>query len=173
MVSRHKYIRPAVFPTLGRVVARAQCLEPVGYPFREHTAILFAGTGVVHVLTDVGADGSLYACTDVTIARYRNGVLHQHLPLAGSVSCGSLARVMHEHWCDRDRLGRLLEGDNDTQCVLDIDWEIDDDEETRTGDDGQDVDISEFPRVQKIWSYAMDRFVRTDDAIAALRPRDR
>ena len=82
-----------------------------------------------------------YGYPDVTLARYVNGDLLDHIPVTGSVCEGASAGFMHEHWCDLGRLIRCVRGDTKTLFILDIDWEIDDDEELSPVHEGE----SEFP----------------------------
>lgn len=84
------------------------------------------GVGVVQVVTEVSTADLRYGFTDVVLARYRDGALTEPVPLAGSVCESTVARCMHEHWCDLERLIRCVRGDTKTLYVLDIDWEIDD-----------------------------------------------
>ena len=79
---------------------------------------------MVHVLTEVTDDDPGYGFSDVTLARYNGGVFDEHIPITGSTCESVVARCMHEHWCDLQRLIRCVQGDTDTLSLLDIDWEL-------------------------------------------------
>lgn len=89
--------------------------------------------------------------TDVTLARYRDGDLAAPVPLAGSVCESTVARCMHEHWCDLERLIRCVRGDTKTLYILDIDWEIDDVDDP---DDSAEPDPGLTPRILEIAELA-------------------
>ncbi|MGV0646322.1 hypothetical protein ABQE44_23290 [Mycolicibacterium sp. XJ2546] len=147
----------SIYPTLDRDLARvSKDDEP---PSRVHTQIPVEGVGVVHVITEVDTDSG-YAFSDVTLARYRDGELTEHIPLVGSVCESLVARCMHEHWCDVERAIRCVHRDMETLCVLDIDWEMDDDESV-PDHSVEDIDSRETPRVLALYEQALGRSVRT------------
>ncbi|WP_133259063.1 hypothetical protein [Mycolicibacterium sp. GF69] len=52
----------------------------------------------------------------------------EHVPVTGSVCEKMVARCMHEHWCDVERLVRCIRGGVKALYIGDIDYEIDDDD---------------------------------------------
>ncbi|OMC38967.1 hypothetical protein A5740_02680 [Mycobacterium sp. GA-1841] len=153
----------AVYPLLARDLVRLAMFSYAGGPLREHTEIPIEGVGVAHVLTEVSEDDPRFGYTDVLLARYQNGELTAPVPLAGSVCENSVAPCMHEHWCDVPRLVRCIHGDSDTRFVLDIDWEIDEDDDhdvdevPQSSDEGSDVDPGLTPRILEIYRRAEER----------------
>ncbi|BBX88392.1 hypothetical protein H5U98_25530 [Mycolicibacterium boenickei] len=121
-------VHRAIYPVLDRDLARISSFSYPSGGFRERTEIPIEGVGIVRVVTEVPDADPGYGFTDVTLARYRDGELTPPIPLAGSVSESTVARCMHEHWCDLQRLIRCIRADTKTLCILDIDWEIDDDD---------------------------------------------
>lgn len=151
-----------IYPVLDRDLIRIAHLSYPDHEFREHAEIPIEGVGVVHVATEVSDAVPRFGFTDVTLVRYRNGALTTPTPLAGSVCESTVARCMHEHWCDLERLIRCVRGDTKTLYVLDIDWEIDDD----TDDSDQSFDEScpdpgLTPRILKIAELARTRPVES------------
>ena len=112
----------------------------------------------MHVYTEVSDANPRFGFTDVTLARYRDGELEAPIPIAGSVSESSVALCMHEHWCDLERLIRCVQGDSKTLFVLDIDWEIDDDDDidepARSPDESPFSDPGLTPRILEIAALA-------------------
>ena len=151
-------VRRVIYPLLDRDLARIATPEYDGGPLREHTIVPIEGVGVMHVLTEVSDDNPRFGFTDVTLARYTDGELDAPIPVAGSVCESPVTPCMHEHWCDLERLIRCVQGDTKTLCVLDIDWEIDDDDDIE--EPMQSPDASPFsdpgltPRILKIAALA-------------------
>ena len=84
-------------------------------------------------------------------------------PLAGSVCESAVARCMHEHWCEAERLIRCVQGDTATLCVLDIDWEIDDEDDPDPLSEGNSsADPGLTPRILEIAQRAQN--TRVGDA---------
>lgn len=142
-----------MFPSLNRYVARMATSSHPDGPLREHTTVPIEGVGVMHVHTEVSDDNPRFGFTDVTLARYRDGELEAPVPVASSVCESHIAPCMHEHWCDLERLIRCVHGDSDTLFVLDIDWEIDDediDEPNLSPDGSAAPDPGLTPRILEI-----------------------
>src|SRR4051812_11673145 len=119
-------VKLAIYPTLDRDLARIAASSNIDPLVRQHTEVPIEGVGVVHVLTEVPNDDPCYGFSDVTLARYRDGRLAEHIPVTGSVCESVMAQCMHEHWCDLRRLIRCVQGDSKALYILDIDWELDD-----------------------------------------------
>ncbi|OBB28954.1 hypothetical protein [Mycolicibacterium elephantis] len=150
----------SIYPTLNRDLARiSNTDDPLQ---RIHTQIPIEGVGVVHVITEVDPDDPGYAFSDVTLARYRDGELVEHIPLVGSVCESLVARCMHEHWCDVERAIRCVHRDMEVLCLLDMDWELDDDE-SPPDPLVEGSDPGETPRVLALYERALGRSVRIPD----------
>ncbi|OFB38063.1 hypothetical protein BA059_16045 [Mycolicibacterium sp. (ex Dasyatis americana)] len=149
----------AVYPLLDRDIATIATHQSPCGPVLERTEIPIEGVGVTGVITEVPDDDPRYAFTDVLLARYRDGQLTAPVPIAGSVCESPVARCMHEHWCDLERLIRCVQGDTNTLCVLDIDWEIgdEDDESDQSSDEASGVDPGLTPRILEIYQRAEER----------------
>ena len=121
----------AVYPTLDRDVTRltSHCSNVGDTVTWRHAEFPIEGAGVVHVVTELPDSDPQYGYTDVTLACYANGNLVDHIPLSGSVCEGAMTGFMHEHWCDLGRLMRCVRGSTKALFILDIDYELDDDEE--------------------------------------------
>lgn len=148
---------------LDRDLARGDIISNYRRTFRWHAERPIEGVGVVHVVTEATIDDLGYAFSDVTLVRYRHGQPVEHVPVTGSVCEKVVARSMHEHWCDVQRLTRCVRGDGKTLCVGDIDYEIDDDDE----DVDPDKSVNPYtahpgwtPRVEAIFARAGGRPVR-------------
>lgn len=156
-------VHRVIYPVLDRDLARIDSFSYTDQAFREHAEIPIEGVGVVHVITEVSDADPRYGFSDVTLARYRDGELAAPTPLAGSVCESSVARCMHEHWCDPKRLIRCVRGDSKTRYVLDIDWEIDDDDidgpDPSSGEDCPDPGLT--PRILAIAELTKTRPVGT------------
>ncbi|MED5812882.1 hypothetical protein VST63_10970 [Mycolicibacterium sp. 050232] len=154
----------AIYPVLDRDLARVSAFSYQSSGFRELTEIPIEGVGVVHVVTEVPDTDPGYGFTDVTLARYRDGELTPPIPLAGSVCESTVVQCMHEHWCDLQRLIRCIRADTKTLYVLDIDWEIDDDdiEDADQPSDGSCPDPGLTPRILEIAERARTRHVGSD-----------
>ncbi|MGV0872054.1 hypothetical protein [Mycolicibacterium sp. XJ879] len=149
----------SIYPTLDRDLARSS--NAGDSLLRLHTRVPIEGVGVVHVITEVDPDDPGYAFSDVTLARYRDGELAEYVPLVGSVCESVVAQCMHEHWCDVDRAIRCVDRDMETLCLLDMDWELDD--ESGLDQSVEDVDPAETPRLHALYTRALGRPVRTPD----------
>lgn len=149
---------------MDRDLARISAFSYPGGEFRERTEIPIEGVGVVHVVTEISDTDPVYAFTDVTLARYRGGELTPPIPLAGSVCESTAARCMHEHWCDLQRLIRCIRADTKTLCVLDIDWEIEDDDIEDADEPSAEscADPGLTPRILEIAERARTRPLGTD-----------
>ena len=107
-----------------------------------------------------------YGYADITLACYANGDLVDHIPLTGSVCEEALAGFMHEHWCDLERLVRCVQGDGEALFILDIDYEIDDedDELSRSNEDESEYpDPGLTPRIMALIDRAESNRVRVRD----------
>ncbi|OMB88525.1 hypothetical protein [Mycolicibacterium conceptionense] len=157
-------VHRAIYPVLDRDFARIAASSYQSDGFRDHTEIPIEGVGVVHVVTEVPDADPVYAFTDVTLARYQGGELTPPIALAGSVCESTVARCMHEHWCDLQRLIRCIRADTKTLCVLDIDWEIEDDdiEDADEPSDESGPDPGLTPRILEIAERARTRLLGTD-----------
>lgn len=144
-------VHRVIYPVLDRDLARIALLSYPDDAFREHAEFPIDGVGVAYVVTEVSPADPRYGFTDVTLARYRGGELTAPVPLAGSVCESTVARCMHEHWCDVERLIRCVRGDTKTLYVLDIDWEIDDVDDP---DDSDGPDPGLTPRILEIAEIA-------------------
>lgn len=144
----------AIYPTLNRDLIQISSPSYPDCAFRERAEIPIEGVGVVQVVTEVSAADLRYGFTDVVLARYRDGELTEPVPLAGSVCESTVARCMHEHWCDLERLIRCVRGDTKTLYVLDIDWEIDDSDQSS---DECHPDPGLTPRILEIAELAKTR----------------
>ena len=118
-------------------------------------------------MTETTPDDLGYAYSDVTLVRFRHGEPVEHVPVTGSVCEKMVARSMHEHWCDVERLTRCVQGSVKALFVGDIDWEIDDDDDD--GGEEIEIDAPEDPyalgpdsssRIQAIFMRAKGRPVR-------------
>lgn len=70
---------------------------------------------------------------------------------------------MHEHWCDVQRAIRCVQRDFDTLCLMDMDWETEDDE-SDTDEAPDEFDPAQTsPRVFELYVRAVNRAVRTPD----------
>ncbi|MDH6199093.1 hypothetical protein M2272_005760 [Mycobacterium frederiksbergense] len=148
-------VQRTIYPLLDRDVARMTPFSYVSQAFREHTDVPIEGVGVVHVVTEVTDGNPRFGFTDVTLARYRDGELIPPVPVAGSVCESPVAHCMHEHWCDLERLIRCIQGDTKTLFILDIDWEIDDDEEPmQSSGESPTPDPGLTPRILEIAELA-------------------
>jgi hypothetical protein len=136
---------------------------------RLHDSIPIEGVGVVHVVTQATEDDLEYAYSDVTLIRYEHGQPAEHVPVAGSVCEKMVARCMHEHWCDLERLTRCVRGDVQALFIGDIDFELEDDED-------EEVEVNATPnpyevhpdwsfRVKAIYARAERRPVRAPTAL--------
>lgn len=148
-----------IYPTLDRDVARLIAPSYHNPAHRQHTAVPIEGVGVVHVITEVTDDDPGYGFTDVTLARYRNGALDEHTPITGSTCESAVARCMHEHWCDLERMIRCVQGDTAALCLLDIDYELD--QLPQLPDAPESSDAGSTPRVMALIARAQSRSVRT------------
>ncbi|TPW93353.1 hypothetical protein [Mycolicibacterium fortuitum] len=144
-------VQRVIYPVLDRDLARIALLSYPDDAFREHAEFPIEGVGVAYVVTEVSPADPRYGLTDVTLARHRGGELTAPVPLAGSVCESTVARCMHEHWCDVERLIRCVRGDTKTLYVLDIDWEIDDVDDP---DDSDGPDPGLMPRILEIAEIA-------------------
>ena len=75
-----------IYPTLDR--DRVRGVDPDGNILVEtlqHAQFPIEGAGVVHVVTELPDTDPGYGYTDVTLARYVNGDLLDHIPVTGSV----------------------------------------------------------------------------------------
>ncbi|NOP98027.1 hypothetical protein [Mycolicibacterium fortuitum] len=144
-------VHRVIYPVQDRDLARIASLSYPDDAFREHAEFPIEGVGVVHVVTEVSPADPRYGFTDVPLARYRVGELTAPVPLAGSVCESTVARCMHEHWCYVERLIRCVRGDTKTLYVLDIDWEIDDVDDS---DDSAEPDPGLTPRILEIAEIA-------------------
>lgn len=130
----------------------------------DDTEVPIEGIGVVHVLTEVTDDDPGYGFSDVTLARFRDGALEEHVPVTGSVCESAMVRCMHERWCDLERLIRCIQGDRDALSLLDIDYELDDiDEPPQPFDRAQGADPGLTPRVLALIARAESRCVQIPD----------
>lgn len=155
-------VHRVIYPVLDRDLARIDSFSYTNQAFREHAEYPIEGVGVVHVITEVSNADPRYGFSDVTLAHYRDGALTAPIPLAGSVCESTVARCMHEHWCDLERLIRCVRGDSKTRFVLDIDWEIDLDDlddSDRSDEDCPDPGLT--PRILEIAERAKNRAVGT------------
>jgi len=154
-----------IYPLLSRDIARMTGSSYEEEARRRHTEVPIEGVGVVHVLTEVPDDDPGYGFSDVTLARFRNGALAEHIPVTGSVCEGAMARRMHEHWCDLERLIRCVQGDRDALSLLDIDYELDDDidESSQSVDDPHGAAPGRTPRVLALIARAESRCVQIRD----------
>ncbi len=144
-------------------MARPDIISNYDETLRWHTEFPMEGAGVVHVLTEATVDDLGYAYSDVTLVRYRHGEPVAHVPVTGSVCEKMVARCMHEHWCDVERLARCLRGGLKALFIGDIDYELDDDDaeqESDTADCVDDADPGLTPRIQAIIARAEGRPVR-------------
>jgi hypothetical protein len=120
----------AIYPTLNRDLARLRSAHSnATVAAWRHTQFPIEGAGVVHVVTELPDSDPDYGYADITLARYANGDLVDHIPLTGSVGEGALAGFMHEHWCNLGRLIGCVQGNTKALFILDIDWEIEDDDD--------------------------------------------
>lgn len=154
-------VRRVIYPILDRDIARIAGSSYEGEAQRRRTEVPIEGVGVVRVLTEVPDDDPGYGFSDVTLARFRDGAVEAHIPLTGSVGESSLARCMHEHWCDLERLIRCVQGDRDALSLLDIDYELD--ESSQPFDDTQGADPGLTPRVLALIARAESRCVQVPD----------
>ncbi|MCV7154559.1 hypothetical protein [Mycolicibacterium pyrenivorans] len=117
------------------------------------------------MLTEVPDDDPGYGFSDVTLARFRDGALEEPIPVTGSVGESAMARCMHEHWCDLERLIRCIQGDRDALSLLDIDYELGDDidEPPKSLDRCQGADPGLTPRVLALIARAESRCVQIAD----------
>lgn len=154
-------VHRVIYPVLHRDLARVAAFSNQSRRFRERTEVPIEGVGVVHVVTEVPDTDPGYGFTDVTLARYRDGELTPPIPLAGSVCESTVVQCMHEHWCDLQRLIRCVRADAKTLCVLDIDWEIEDDdiEDAEQPSDESCPDPGLTPRILAIAERAWTRHV--------------
>lgn len=118
-----------IYPTLNRDLARlhnahSNCVVAAW----RHAQFPIEGAGVVHVVTELPDGDPGYGYSDITLARYATGDLLDHAPLTGSVCEGAMAGFMHEHWCNIGRLIACVRGNTKALFILDIDWEIGDDD---------------------------------------------
>ncbi len=146
-------VHRVIYPVLDRDLLRIDPSSYQNHEFREHTAVPIEGVGIVHVTTEVPDADPRYGFTDVTLARYRDGELMAPVPLAGSVCESTVVECMHEHWCDLERLIRCVRWDTKTLYVLDIDWEIDDDDADEPADESC-PDPGMTPRILEIAELA-------------------
>ncbi|NOR03444.1 hypothetical protein HGK72_25685 [Mycolicibacterium fortuitum] len=144
-------VHRVIYPVLDRDLDRIASLSYPDQTYREEAELPIEGVGVVNVVTEVSPADPRYGFTDVTLARYRGGELTAPVPLAGSVCESTVARCMHEHWCDVERLMRCVRGDTKTLYVLDIDWEIDDVDDSDCSDE---PDPGLTPRILEIAEIA-------------------
>ena len=155
-----------IYPTLDRDLARDDIISNLYYTFRWHATFPIEGAGGVHVWTTATIGDAKYAYSDVTLVRYRHGRPVEHVPVTGSVCEKMVARCMHEHCCDVERLTRCVRGGVKALYIGDIDWEIDDggtepiDGET---EDLEDLDPGGASRVEAIIARAQDRPVRAPE----------
>lgn len=158
-------VRRMIYPHSSRDIARIAGSSYEEEARRRHTEVPIEGVGVVHVLTEVPDDDPGYGFSDVTLARFRNGALEEHIPITGSVGESAMARCMHEHWCDPERLIRCVQGDRDALSLLDIDYELGDDidETPQSLDRSQGADPGLTPRVLALIARAESRSVQTPD----------
>ena len=73
---------------------------------------------------------------------------------------------MHEHWCDLERLVRCVQGDGEALFILDIDYEIDDedDELSQSNEDESEYpDPGLTPRIMALIDRAESNRVRVRD----------
>lgn len=156
-------VRLAIYPTLDRDLARIAASSNYDPAFRQHTAVPIEGVGVVHVFTEVPHDDPGHGFSDVTLARYTDGALVEHIPVTGSVCESAMVRCMHEHWCDLQRLIRCVQGDTQALYVLDIDWELGDDTDypDESPDKSHNSDPGLTPRISALIARAESRFVQT------------
>lgn len=148
-------VNRVIYPVLNRDIARISSYSYDDHAFREHAEFPIEGVGVVHVITQVSDADPGYAFTDVTVAHCRDGELTDPIPLAGSVCETTVVRCMHEHWCDLERLIRCVRGHIKTRLILDIDWEIDDVDDSDEPDEDPDPGLT--PRILKIADLAENR----------------
>ncbi|MBY0287306.1 MAG: hypothetical protein K2X52_09165 [Mycobacteriaceae bacterium] len=144
-------------------MAREDIISNYYETLRWHAEYPIEGVGVVHVVTEVIVDDLEYAFSDVTLVRYRHGRPVEHVPVTGSVCEKMVARCMHEHWRDLQRLARCVRGDVKSLFVLDIDYEIDGDDQDDDSDVSENpcaVDPGWSPRVAAIIARAEGRPVR-------------
>jgi hypothetical protein len=108
------------------------------------------GVGVVQAITESTEDDPGYAYSDVTLVRYERET--------------TVARCMHEHWCDVERLTRCIRGDAKTLFVGDIDYELEDDDydegQADPPQDPYEVDHACPVRIKEIYARAEGRPVR-------------
>lgn len=156
--------RRAIYPTLDRDLARDDTISNYFETLRWHTECPIEGVGVLYVVTESTIDDLGYAYSDVTLVRYQDGEPVEHVPVAGSVCEKMVARCMHEHWCDVERLTRCVLGDVKALFVGDIDYEVDDDDDEEDELDAPEnpyaVDPDWSPRIKAIYAHAERRPVR-------------
>lgn len=148
-----------IYPTLDRDIDRLAAPSYHNRAGRQHAEVPIEGVGVVHVITEVTDDDPGYGFTDVTLERYRNGVLHDHIPVTGSTCESAVAEYMHQHWCDPVRLIKCIRGDTDALYLLDIDFELDQ-LLPQSPDAAQSADTDTTPRVLALIARAKSRYVR-------------
>jgi hypothetical protein len=146
---------------LDRDIARDDVDSNYSETLRWHAECAIEGVGVLYVVTEATADDLGYAYSDVTLIRYRDGEPVEHVPVAGSVCEKMVARSMHEHWCDVERLARCVLGDAKALFVGDIDYEVDDDDDEEDELDAAEnpyaVDPEWSPRIKAIYARAERR----------------
>jgi len=151
----------SIYPTLDRDLARGDIISNYFETLRWHAKYPIEGFGVVHVVTEATIDDPGYAYSDVTLVRYLDGEPGEHVPVAGSVCEKMVARCMHEHWCDVERLTRCVLGDVKALFVGDIDYEVDDDDDQEDDFDAPEdpyaVDPEWSPRIKSIYARAERR----------------
>lgn len=166
-------VRLVIYPTLDRDLARLTDDSNADQTLRQHTQVPIEGVGVVHVLTEVPNNDPGHGFSDVTLARYNDRRLAEHIPITGSVCESAMAPFMHEHWCDLQRLVRCVQGDSKALYILDIDWELDDDidQPHELPDECQGSDPGLTPRISALIARAESRFVRTPGLDTLLGPQ--